>query len=245
MNRILSIIICAFLLTSCGKKREGEEKTGLLSHLINISDNENNGIQEILDFYGGRAEYSIGASASTSDGTKKYFEIEMSQSDAIDKRLDKVYLPSSNIAYRFYKNLKEEKKNYDEIKVVLISKDNKKQEFSFPITLLEKAEKRMKVSEKTISLLKNKKFDELKEMLNNEIVPFNKDELISNLKKFEPQLGDIIEFRLFGFKVTEIKDKEFMHISGAILREKQNNEFSVDIDFNSDKFELYQIQYEL
>jgi hypothetical protein len=245
MNRILSLIICTFLITSCGNKREGEEKTGILSHLINISDNENNGIQEILDFYGGRAEYSIGASASTSDGTKKYFEIEMSQSDAIDKRLDKVYLPSSNIAYRFYKNLKEEKKDYDEIKIVLISKDNKKQEFNFPITLLEKAEKRIKVQEKTISLLKDKKFDELKEMLNNEVVPFDKDELISSLKKFEPQLGDIIEFRLFGFKVTKIKDKEFMHISGAIIREKQNNEFSIDIDFNSDKYELYQIQYEL
>jgi len=245
MNRILSLIICAFLITSCGNKREGEEKTGILSHLVNISDNENNGIQEILDFYGGRAEYSIGASASTSDGTKKYFEIEMSQSDAIDKRLDKAYLPSSNIAYRFYKNLKEEKKNYDEIKVVLISKDNKTQEFDFPITLLEKAEKRIKVIEKTVSLLKEKQFEELKAMLNNELVAFDKEELIPRLKEVEPQLGNILEFRLFGFKITEIKDKELMHISGAIIRDKQNNEFSIDIDFNSDKYELYQIQYKL
>ncbi|WP_336129233.1 hypothetical protein [Mesoflavibacter sp. CH_XMU1422-2] len=245
MNRILSITFLVFLLTSCGNKREGEEKTGLLSNLVSITDNENNGIEEILGFYGGRCEYSIGVSASTSDGTKKYFEIEMSQSDAIDKRLDKVYLPSSNIAYRFYKNLKEEKKNYDEIKVVLISKDNKKQEFNFPITLLEKAEKRIKVAEKTVSLLKEKQFEELKEMLNNELVAFDKEELIPRLKEFEPQLGNILEFRLFGFKITEIKDKELMHISGAIIRDKQNNEFSVDIDFNSDKYELYQLQYKL
>ncbi|WP_298425515.1 hypothetical protein [uncultured Kordia sp.] len=245
MNRILSLIICAFLLISCGNKREGEQKTGLLSNFVKITDNEDAGVKEILDFYGGQCKYAIGASVSTKDGSKKYFELEMSQSDAIDKQLDKVYLPSSNIAYRFYKNLKEEKKNYDEIKVVLISKENKKQEFDFPITLLEKAEKRIKVAEKTVSLLKEKQFEELKEMLNNELVAFNKDELIPRLKEVEPQFGNILEFRLFGFKIMEIKDKELMHISGAIIRDKQNNEFSVDIDFNSDKYELYQLQYKL
>ena len=245
MNRILSLIICTFLLISCGNKREGEQKTGLLSNFVSITDNEDAGVKEILGFYGGQCKYAIGASASTKDGSKKYFELEMSQSDAIDKQLDKVYLPSSNIAYRFYKNLKEEKKNYDEIKVVLISKENKKQEFDFPITLLEKAEKRIKVAEKTVSLLKEKQFEELKEMLNNELVAFDKDELIPRLKEVEPQFGNILEFRLFGFKITEIKDKELMHISGAIIRDKQNNEFSVDIDFNSDKYELYQLQYKL
>jgi len=245
MNKILSLIICTFLLTSCGNKREGEQKTGLLSNFVSITDNEDAGVKEILGFYGGQCKYAVGVSASTKDGNKKYFEIEMSQSDAIDKQLDKVYLPSSNIAYRFYKNLKEEKKNYDEIKVVLISKENIKQEFDFPITLLEKAEKRIKVAEKTVSLLKEKQFEELKEMLNNELVDFDKDELISRLKKVEPQFGNILEFRLFGFKITEIKGKELMHISGAIIRDKQNNEFSVDIDSNSDKYELYQLQYKL
>ena len=82
-------------------------------------------------------------------------------------------------------------------------------------------------------------------MLNNELVPFDKDELISRLKEVEPQFGNILEFRLFGFKITEIKDKELMHISAAIIRDKQNNEFSVDIDFNSEKYELYQLQYKL
>jgi len=127
----------------------------------------------------------------------------------------------------------------------LISKENKKQEFDFPITLLEKAEKRIKVAEKTVGLLKEKQFEELKGMLNNELVPFDKDELIPRLKEIEPQFGNILEFRLFGFKITEIKDKELMHISGAIIRDKQNNEFSIDIDFNSDKYELYQLQYKL
>ncbi len=86
----------------------------------------------------------------------------MSESDGINKLINKVYLPSSSIAYIFYKNLKEEKKNYNEIRVILISKDNSKQEFTFPIAILEKVEKRMPHAEKTINILKEKRFDEFK-----------------------------------------------------------------------------------
>lgn len=39
------------------------------------------------------------------------------------------------------------------------------------------------------------------------------------------------------------KEKEILHLSGALIRDKQNNEFSIDIDFNSDKDEIYQLQY--
>ena len=105
MNRILSILICTFLITSCGNKRDGEQKTGLLSNFISITDNEDAGVKEILDFYGGQCKYAVGVSASTEDGKKKYFELEMSGSDAIEERLDKPKLPSSNIAYIFYKNV--------------------------------------------------------------------------------------------------------------------------------------------
>lgn len=245
MTRILSLIICVLLLTSCEKKTEGEQKTGILSNFISITDNEDAGVKEILKFYGGQCKYAIGASASSKDGNKKYFELEMSQSDAIEGQMNKVHLPSSNVAFLFFKNLKEEKSNYDAIHVVLILKDNSKQEFIFPITELEKVEKRMSVAEKTVSLLKEKKFEELREMLNNEIVPFDKNELIPSLKEIEPQFGNIVEFRLYGFKIVPIKGKEILHISGAIMRDTQNNEFSVDIDLNSDKMELFQLQYKL
>ncbi|WP_405292312.1 hypothetical protein [Algibacter sp. Ld11] len=245
MNKFYILLFSILILTSCGNKREGEEKTGLLSHLFSLSDNEANGIDEILEFYGGSCEYLFGVSASTNEGTKKYFEIKISQSDAIDELLDKVHLPSSNIAYRFYKNLKEEKKNYDIIKVILISSNNKKEEFDFPITFLEKAEKRIKVAERTISLIKEKQFEELKKMFNDEISLLEKDEFILRLKEIEPQLGNILEFRLFGFKITKIKNVESIHVSAAIIRDKQSNEYSVDLEFNSDKYEVSQIQYEL
>ena len=245
MNKIIIFIFCVLTFASCKKQREGHEKIGLLSNLIDITNNELNGVDKILEFYGGECKYSVGASASNIDGTKKYFELEMSKSEAIEKRLNKVHLPSSNVAYLFYKSLKEEKKNYDEIHVILISKDNTKQEFNFPIELLERVEKRMSLANRTVDLLKEKKYEELKSMMNNDLIPFDKEQLIPRLQKVEPEFGNIKEFLFFGFKVVPYKGKNLLHLSGAIMRDKTNNEFSIDIDFDSDKNELYQLLYKL
>ena len=243
MHRIYILFFSFFILTSCVNKRDGEQKTGLLSNFVSISDNEYKGVEEILNFYGGYCEYSIGISASTKDGKKKYFELKMSESEAIEERLDKPKLPSSNIAYIFYKNLKEEKKNYDAIHVVLISKDNSKLEFEYPISTLEHVERRMNLNDKTVNLLREKKFAELSSMMNNELIPFDKEELVPRLIELEPQLGNIKEYRFFGFMIVPFKGKDILHLSGSLLRENQNHEFSIDIDFNSDNDELYQLQY--
>jgi hypothetical protein len=245
MKKIYITLFSVLIFTSCKERHKGEQTNGLLSNFISITDNENNGIDMILDIYGGRCEYSIGAYASTVDGAKKYFKIEMSESDVIENRMNKVHLPSSNIAYMFYKNLKEEKKNYDSIHVVLISKDSSKQEFEFSISVLEQVENRMSLMNKIVNLLKEKQYEEFKKTLNNEVVPFDKEQLISRLKEVEPEFGNILEFRFLGFKIVPYKGKEILHLSGALMREKQNNEFSIDIDFDVDKDDLYQLQYKL
>lgn len=246
MNRILSLIIIVFLITSCGKKREGEQKTGLLSNFMNITDNEDAGIKEILAFYGGYCKYAVGASASTKDGKKKYFELEMSQSDVLEENANRIEMPASNIAYLFYKNLKEEKSNYDEIHAVIIFKDGTEKTFEYSTDKLELVQNRMDLANKTVDLLTNKDYDNLKLLLNNELVNYDKDELISNLIKFEPQFGDIKEFRPFGFRVNKNKNgMSILHISGALIREVQNSEFSVDIDLNSENEEIYLLQYKL
>ncbi len=101
----------------------------------------------------------------------------------------------------------------------------------------------MSLNDKTVSLLKEKKFEEISSMLNNELIPFDKEELVPRLIELEPQFGNIKEYRFFGFMIVPFKGKEVLHLSGALLREKQNHEFSIDIDFNSENDELYQLQY--
>ncbi|MBW4971372.1 hypothetical protein KZY98_12940 [Croceibacter atlanticus] len=246
MNRIYILFFSLFILTSCGNKRDGEQKTGLLSNFVSISDNEDKGVKEILGFYGGYCEYSIGVSASTEDGKKKYFELKMSQSDAIEKLADKIEMPASNIAYLFYRNLKDEKENYDEIHSVIIFKDGTEKTFEYSTKQLETVHKRMNVVNKVVELINSNDFDTLKSMLNNELVEFNKDELITNLENANPKLGKVTEFNPYGFRINNSKSGiEILHVSGAMIREIQNNAFSVDLDLNSEKEEIYLLQYKL
>lgn len=246
MSRILTIFICTFLIVSCGKKREGEQKTGLLSNFISITDNENAGVNEILEFYGGQCKYAIGVSASTKDGKKKYFELEVSKSEVLENNADRVEMPASNIAYLFYRNLKKEKENYDEIHSVIIFKDGTKKTFKYATQTLELVHKRMNLVNHTVDLLTNKDYNSLKTILNTELFEFDKNEFMTNIQKIEPKLGTIKEFRPFGFKVRQTKNgTHLLHVSGALIRENQNNEFSLDMDLNSDKQELHLLQYKL
>jgi len=127
MRKIFSAVIGFLFLTSCAEKHEGELKPGLFSNFVSITDNEDNGVKKILDFYGGYCKYAIGASASTDDGKKKYFELELSKSHGLEKQRATPELIASNVAYIFLSNLKEERKNYDEIHAVLIFADGKKE----------------------------------------------------------------------------------------------------------------------
>ncbi|WGH75752.1 hypothetical protein P8625_00900 [Tenacibaculum tangerinum] len=246
MNRILSLLICVFLVTSCGNKREGEQKTGLLSNFISITDNEDAGVKEILEFYGGQCKYAIGVSASTKDGKKKYFELEMSKSGILEDNANRIEMPASNIAYLFYRNLKEEKENYDEIHSIIVFEDGTKKTFEYSTETLELVDERMSLVNHTVDLLTKKDYESLKLLLNTELFEFDKNEFLTNIKKFEPQLGKIKEFRPFGFRIREAKNGiNLLHVSGALIRKIQNNEFSVDMDLNSGKQELYLLQYKL
>jgi hypothetical protein len=244
MNRILSLLICTFLITSCGNKRDGEQKTGLLSNFIVITDNEDAGIKEILDFYGGQCKYAIGASASTKDGSKKYFELEMSKSELLEENSNRIEMPASNIAYLFYRNLKDE--NYDAIHTVIIFEDGTKKTFEYSTDNLELVKNRMSLVNHTVDLLTKKDYDGLKSILSKTNFIFDKDEFMSNIIKFEQKFGKINEFRPFGFGIKKTKNGiNILHISGALIRETQNNAFSVDMDLNSNIKELYSLRYEL
>lgn len=247
MHKIYILLFSVLILTSCGHHREGEQKNGLLSNLIDITDNESKGVDEILGFYGGRCEYSVGFSASTKEGKKKYFALEMSQSAAIEKLEDNLDMPSSNIAYLFYRNLREESKNYDEIHAVIILKDGTKKTFVYSRELLESVHKRMKLVHKVVALLKQKEYEQIKSLLDNEVLyQYDKEAFIEKLKKVDPQLGNIVKFNPYGFKIRNTKSgRKMLHVSGALIRDIQNTGFSIDIELNSDKDEVFLLQYKL
>lgn len=106
----------------------------------------------------------------------------------------------------------------------------------------------MKVVNKIVGLIKDKNFKALRPMLNNTaLLTYDKNELITNLSKVDPQFGNVTEgFRPFGFRINQTKDStDVLHIFGAIIRDKQSNEFSVDLDLNGKDDNIYVLQYKL
>lgn len=242
---ILSLSL--LVLSACGNRREGEQKPTLLSHAMSITDNEDKGVKEILDFYGGECKYSVGSS-DLGEGRKKYFVLEMSKSKAIEKYTNAVEMPASNIAYLFFHNLKEEKNNYDEIQTIIHFDDNSKMDFKFPKKDLELVDAKMSTVQKFVTLLKNKDFEQIKLMLvvDTSFLRYNKNEVVANLAKVEPQLGTIQKFLPYGFRLRKLDNgKEFLHISGVLLRDKQSNEFSVDLDPVAKRDEVIAVNYKL
>jgi len=237
-------------IISCNQ-RDGEQKTELISYLINISDTEDAGVKDVLGFYGGYCEYSLGKSVSTDEKTKNYFELKLSKSETTDQYKESPGYPASNIAYRFYRNLSEnEKEKYTHINPVIVFSDGSQSEHEYSTWELGIVDKRMKFLDKVVNIIREKRFEDLRPMLNDStLATYDKNELIGNLKKFDSQFGNVTEegFRIFGYRIDALDNKgnDYLYISGAIMRDIQANEFSLVIDPYSDEEEILLLQYKM
>lgn len=188
----------------------------------------------------------MGAIASTEDNKdKKYFEIELMKSFALTKYADRPEWTTSNIAYRFFRNLnKEERENYTHIRGTLVFDNGDRIEHDYSREDLETVDKKMKTVDKVIEIIKQKRFNDIKPYLNPENnFSYDKDEMVSGLQKYDPEFGNIKEFRLFGFKYTMADTKPILSIFGMMVRDIQNNEFKIYINPNSDKEEIMSLDY--
>ncbi|MCR8561794.1 hypothetical protein KXD93_29325 [Mucilaginibacter sp. BJC16-A38] len=245
--KILSLLILfVLLLFSCGNKHPGEQKTSLLSNLVTISDNEDRGVKDILNFYGGVCEYSIGASLSTDEGKNKYFEVKLSKSESLDKFSRVPEVAASNIAYLFFKSLKGEKRNYDEIHSVLLFRSGSKFEASYSIDKLELIAHKLTILDKVVDLIKNKKFEVLKSLLSDgSYTPAAKSDLMRNIQKIELSLGNIKGFRPYGFKFETLNGYNVLNILGIVLRDKENTEISLKVDLKPSEDKVHFLDYKL
>lgn len=248
--KLKTVILLFGLITitsSCAEKKEGEQKNTLLSNFISITDNEDKGVKEILEYYGGKCEYSVGASASTDGGKAKYFVLELSESQTIESYSKVAQMPASNMAYLFYKNLKDEKQNYNEIRTVIKLSNGEDISFNYSTDQLAIVEGRMPTVEKVVELIKTKQFQEIKPFLNDtSVAKYDKNELVTNMENVDTQFGEAIAFLPYGFRFNEYENgKKYLHISGRISRDKQDHEFSADFDLGRPKDELLMIRYKL
>jgi hypothetical protein len=242
--KLTSLTLIAFFLISCGKKHKGEQSTSLLSHFLSITDNEDKGIKEVIDFYGGTCEYSIGETISTDSGTKKYFELKLSKSEVANKFASVPEFTASNMAYMFYKNLNNDKKKYDEIHSVLILNGKDKYEYKYSTGKLDTISTKLKVFSKVLESIKGKNYDQLKTILSNDSYKdLDKNQLVLNLKKIDTVYGNIKQALIYGFRFERQNGFDVLTILGVFLRDKKNNPITIKVDLNSPEDKIHFLDY--
>jgi hypothetical protein len=242
--KLTYLTLILLLLFSCAKKHKGEQSTSLLSNFVSITDNEDKGVKDVLDFYGGYCEYAIGTSFSTDEGKKKYFELKLTKSEVADKFANVREFTASNMAYMFYKDLKNEKKNYDEIHSVLILNGKDKYEYKYSHGRLDTISAKLKVFNKVFESIKGKKYDQLKTILSNDSYKdSDKNQMVLNLKKIDTAYGNIKGVLIYGFRFERQNEFDVLTILGVFLRDKQNNPITIKVDLNSSDDKIHFLDY--
>jgi hypothetical protein len=251
------LVIAALLLlgtAGCKAKHKGEQTTGFLSNFVNISEKEDKGIKEILAFYGGKCEYGYETKAEKGKDTEKIFWIKLSNSNELDTLIGTPgfeaieELSGANIAYLFYKNIGNEKYNYTSIKTILVSKKIGQTEYLYSIAELDKVNRKMPLVNKIVDFIIQKQFAELgkKFTIDKQIIDINIDTMITKLQDAESIFGNASGFVLDGFRfITSNSGKRVLIFSGYILRDKQNNLFSIAVDPDTFNETIYNLDYTL
>lgn len=240
MKHKLIMILSITFLFACVEKKEGEHKPSLLSSLVSITDNEDKGVKEVLNHYSGICKYAIGF-----EGAENYFELEMSECEYFTVFPAKTEQAASNIAYLFYRNLKSERKEYNFIRVSIITDSNKSESYDFPTPELKTVDEQMFKVEKLVALLKSQNYKEIENMLDESmLIKQTKNEYIAKIKSIDPQFGTINNLLLNGYYFKNVHGKQVLHVMGTLTRSIQASAFSVDIEVNSSKDKILLFNYQ-
>lgn len=211
----------------------------ILLFLFNcVSKKELDSLNEISRFYGGDVNLTYGFIASTRDEDNetngKYFKITVTGSTSV-QQFENLSLPASNIAYLFVKNLsKENLENYSYI-VVIIKNEGPDYKEEYSIASLQEIKKQLPIFNKVSLLLKSKNYPELFSRFHKEVTA-NLDE-----NKFKQETEDLdsiygkiesLQFQGFTYSTEQIGEtySDLIRLSGVLVREKQNTQFSITID---------------
>jgi hypothetical protein len=234
MKNLVLLLICLPFLVSC------------------TSENETKGVDEVLKFYGGKVEWSIGVNASTVEEELqgKFFEITLMDVE-ISKYYSNASLPASNCAYLFYHALTEvEKDEYSFVRVIL-QEGEERSTHEFTIEKLKIVENAIPTLNQTVEFMKANNYESLNALFNPDV---NLPEYVEELESYEEQCikidstyGRIKEFLMQGFIIHDeyIKSelKQVVRLSGNLVREKQPTDFSITLDPALKDKKLYGLRF--
>ena len=106
---------------------------------------------------------------------------------------------------------------------------------------------KMKVAEHVARLIIEQKFDDIRFVLNDSgYHKYDKEEIVSGLKKVEQTFAKASEFVPLGFSFYKLDSgKELLHLSGYLLRGQESTEFSINVDPLTSDNEVLYLDYKL
>ena len=242
MKPILIISFSILGLLSCHSKTNDNSK-----RLPYLAPDEEKGIREILAFYGGKCDYRINKQFSTNGQNETSFLIKLSGSKLVDITPEKANLICANLAYLFFRNLSTAKKNYDYIQCELEITGGPNVGGQFTIPQLEIVNKKFATIYKVAEIIKNKQFDQLKDLLviDSSFIVYEKPKLIENIRKVESSYSKVVKFVPFGFAFLKYNNgNEILHLSGSLDRESTTGTaLSINVDPNSEKEVIFSMNY--
>lgn len=228
MKNLFILAIGALFMTSCTPKSKQEGQS------VPVVKNEDKGVKDVESFFGGHCKYDI-------DSPGKKITIELSGSDVVKKaHPSKLFF---HVAYRFYRNLNRDEHNCDQLIVALVYPDEHRAISYFSLKNLDMVVAKMPLVDKVVNLLKEKKYNELKLMINDTVLKENdRDKVIENLKIIDSTYGKVIDCQPLHFWRWELDNKKNMvQVYCMMNREKGNKEFNIYLNADEKSEEIYKI----
>lgn len=226
MKKIVFIIIL-FNLISC--------------NIASITAKEENAVQQVLNFYNGKCTRSKGIT-SKNGINKSYFELEISKSKLLNIDQKNLKTHSANIAYLFFSNLEEDKKNYQEIRVKITLDNGENQEFSYSEMELSEIEKLQPYINQITEEIIKKDYKKLQTFFDKSI-NIETMSIESLFTMLEKQYGKINKIQQQGFAYRESKKYgNVIMIKNALLVDKIA--FSMDLFIRKENSKLISIEFE-
>ena len=180
-------ILAILLLFSCGK--------------VGVSKTEVKAVDKVIEFYGGQVNRIIGFNMKNTKKIK-YFELKISNSQLLNNDQKDLAGHAGNIAYLFYSNLKDEKPNYQEIKVSIDLQNGESRNYNFSVSDLKEIENLMPFVNKTNTFIRNKDYKGFAETFSAQFKADEKD-LKGLFDELYSRFGEIKEIQFQGFSFAE------------------------------------------
>ena len=211
---------------------------------VGVSKTEVEAVDKVLQFYGGQVNRSIGFKIANGK-IANYFELQVSKSDLLNNEQRYLTEQAGNVAYIFYTNLKDEKSNYNEIRVKINLDNGTSQEYNFSTTELKEIEELYPEIEKTNNFIRDADYKSLirdsdyKSLAtqNGEIgVGITENKLKNVFDQRTSKFGNIkqIQNQGFSFNNTEYRG-DFINVKEVILFDKNAEDMILSYDRKTKK----------